>query len=168
VSMTARAADAPAAGLLGSLVEAHEEPCRGGRTYRLLVNHRTAQAMELPDAEAALCAKLAAGGQPADPAAAAFLQDLREQGFLASGLPTPARHRRLTASLARLDLRWSGAGRLVRAAHDHGARYLLHPAAFAGQAVLALVGLAALAAAVLSHDHFQLRVRLCQVPWSWA
>jgi hypothetical protein len=168
VSMTARTtgeAAALAAGLLGSWVEAHEEPCRGGRTYRVLLNHRTAQAMELTDAEATLCTQLTGrSGQVASPAAATLLRDLREQGFLASDPPPPPARRRLVLSLSRLDLRWSGAGRLVRAAHDHGARHLFHPAAVAAQALLALAGLAALAAAVLSPDHFQLRVHPAQVP----
>lgn len=161
-----QASPAPPAGPLGSWVEAHEEPCRGGRTYRLLVNHRTHQAMELTDAEASLCAELNAGDRTADtsPAAAAFLQELREQGFLASGPPPPPARRRVTLSAARLDLRWSGAGRLVRAAHDHGARYLFRPAAVAAQIILALAGLAALAAAVFSPQGFQLRVRPAQIP----
>ncbi len=169
MSMTARTTTGgtavPAAGLLGSWVEAHEEPCRGGRTYRVLVNHRTGQAMELTDAEADLCTQLTGrNGQAASPAVATLLQDLREQGFLASDPPPPTPHRRMALSLSRLDLRWSGAGRLVRTAHDHGARHLFHPAAVAAQALLALAGLAALAAAILSPEHFQLRVHPAQVP----
>jgi hypothetical protein len=161
---TATGATLPAAGLLGSWVETREEPCRGGRTYRVLVNHRTAQAMELTDAEAAFCAELADGGQPASPAAAALLQDLSGRGFLASNPPQRARQHRLTLSLSRLDVRWSGAGQLVRTAHGHGARHLFCPAAVAAQAVLALAGLAALAAALLSPEHFALRVHPAQVP----
>jgi hypothetical protein len=167
VSMTTRTAAGPAlppAGLLGSWVEAHAEPCRGGRIYRLLVNHRTAQALELTDADAALCAHLANGAQPAGPAVAALLHDLREQGFLACDPPPAAPHRPLRLSLSRLDLRWNGAGRLVRAVHDRGARHLFRPVAVAAQAVLALAGLAAVAAALFSHEHFQLRVHPAQVP----
>ena len=52
MTMTVRPAAArpgPAApGLLGSWVEAHAEPCRGGRTYRVLVNHRTGQLPSCP------------------------------------------------------------------------------------------------------------------------
>jgi hypothetical protein len=152
-------------GLLGSWVEAHEEPCRGNRAYRVLVNHRTGQAMELTGAEAALCAQLAAGSdQPASPEAAGLLEDLREQGFLAASPPPPCPRRTLTASLSRLDLRWNRAGRLVCAAHDHGARHLFHPAAVTAQIILALAGLAALAATIFSGQHFQLRVHPAQVP----
>jgi hypothetical protein len=151
--------------LLGPWVETHQEPCRGGRSYHLLVNHRTHQAMELTGSEAAICAGLTAdGGLPDDPHAAAFLQQLRDGGFLATSPPAPSRPDRLTVSLPRLDLRWNGAGRLVQAAYSRGARHLFHPAAVAGQALLALAGLAALAAALLSHQRFQLRVHPAQVP----
>jgi hypothetical protein len=159
------AGTSPAGPLLGPWVEAHQEPCRGGRTYRLLVNHRTGQAMELTGGEAAICAGLTADGGPPDgPDAAAFLEQLREDGFLAASPPPPARPGRLTVSLSRLDLRWNGAGRLVQAAYARGARHLFHPAAVAGQALLALAGLAALAAALLSGQRFQLRVHPAQVP----
>ena len=67
-------------------------------------------------------------------------------------------------SLSRLDLRWNGAGRLVRAAHDRGARHLFHPAAVTAQIILALAGLAALAATLCSHQQFQLRVHPAQIP----
>jgi hypothetical protein len=156
---------APDSGL-GSWVEAHQEPCRGGRTYRLLVNHRTHQAMELTDAEARICAQLNTGGPGGDitPAAAAFLAELREQGFLAGSPPPATGQRRVTVSLSRLDLRWNGAGRLVRAAHDHGARHLFRPAAVAAQIALAVAGLAALAATVFSRQVFQLRVHPAQIP----
>jgi hypothetical protein len=152
--------------LLGSWVEAHEEPCRGGRTYRVLVNHRTGQATELTGAEAALCDELtpSSGGQAASPEAATMLEDLRGQGFLAASPPPPPSRRRLEVSLFRLDLRWYGAGRLVRAAHDRGARHLFHPAAVTAQIVLVLAGLAALAATLCSHQHFQLRVHPAQIP----
>ena len=160
----APAATAP--GLLGSWVEAHEETCRGGRTYRVLVNHRTGQATELTTAEAALCDQLAGGGgQAASPDAATLLEDLREQGFLAaSPPPPPSARRRVGVSVSRLDLRWTGAGGLVRAVHDRGARHLFHPAAVTAQIILALAGLAALAAALFSHQHFQLRVHPAQIP----
>jgi len=167
MSMTEAAASPapPASGLLGSWVETHEEPCRGGRTYRLLVNHRTAQAIDLTDAEAALCAELTSGGgEAASVSAAALLHDLREQGFLASDPPSPRRQRRLALSLSQLDLRWNGAGRLVRAVHRRGARHLFHPAAIVIQVILALAGLAAVAMAVLSHHQLQLRVHPLQIP----
>ena len=132
-----RVGTSPARTLLGPWVEAHQEPCRGGRTYRLLVNHRTHQAIELTDREAGICARLTAdGGLPDDPDAAAFLEQLREGGFLASSPPPPSPPDRLTVSLFRLDLRWNGAGRLVQAAYTRGARHLFHPAAVAGQALL--------------------------------
>ena len=106
-----QAGTSPAGPLLGPWVETHQEPCRGGRTYRLLVNHRTGQAMELTSAEAAICDGQAAGGLPHD--AAAFLGQLAEGGFLAASPPAPSRQDRLTVSLSRLDLCWHGAGRLV-------------------------------------------------------
>jgi hypothetical protein len=155
-----------APGLLGSWVEAHEEPCRGGRTYRVLVNHHTGQATELTTTEAALCDQLTSGsgGQMVSPEAATLLEDLREQGFLAASPPPPPSRRQLAVSLSRLDLRWNGAGRLVRAAHDRGARHLFHPAAVTAQIILALAGLAALAATFCSRQQFQLRVHPVQVP----
>ena len=160
-----QAGTGPAGPLLGPWVETHQEPCRGGRTYRLLVNHRTGQAMELTGAEAAICAGPAAGGgPPGSPDAAAFAEQLREGGFLAASPPPPARPGRVTVSLSRLDLCWAGAGRLVQAAYARGARHLFHPAALAAQALLALAGLAALAAALLSHQRFQLRVHPAQIP----
>jgi hypothetical protein len=65
MTMTTRTAAGPAAaappGPLGSWVETHAEPCRGERTYRVLVNHRTGQLMELSDAEARTCGQLDAG-----------------------------------------------------------------------------------------------------------
>ena len=58
--------------------------------------------------------------------------------------PTPATlRRRVQVSVARLDLRWTGAGRLVPRVHDRGARHLFHPAAVTAQILLALAGLAA-------------------------
>jgi hypothetical protein len=147
-------------------VEAHEEPCRGGRAYRVLVNHRTGQATELTGTEVALCDQLTSGsgGRAASPEAATLLEDLREQGFLAASPPPSPSHRPVTVSLSRLDLRWNSAGRLVRAAHDRGARHLFHPAAVTAQIFLALAGLAALAATVFSGQHFQLGVHPAQVP----
>src|SRR5215472_6616269 len=131
---------------LGAWVEFHQEPCRSGRTYQILVNHRTHVALDLSAAEAGLCQQLGAGGQVeiTDPAVSAFLSELRDEGFLASSPPPAKPGRRLTASLAALDVHWSGADRLVRAAHDRGARHLFHPAAVATQAMLALAGLVAL------------------------
>jgi hypothetical protein len=166
-----RAGTGPAGTLLGPWVETYQEPCRGGRIYRLLVNHRTHQAMELTGREAAICAGLTAdsglpadGGLPDGPDTATFLEQLREAGFLASSPPASSRPNRLTVSLSRLDLCWNGAGRMVQAAYTRGARHLFHPAAVAGQALLALAGLAALAVALLSHQRFQLRVHPAQVP----
>ena len=77
MTMTLQSAGGKAApatpGLLGSWVEAHEESCRRGRTYRLLVNHRTHQVIELTDTEAGICGQLGNGQAPdASPAAAAF------------------------------------------------------------------------------------------------
>jgi hypothetical protein len=160
-----QAGTSPARTLLGPWVETHQEPCRGGRTYRLLVNHRTHQAIELTDREAGLCAGLTAdGGPPGDPDAATLLEQLREGGFLASSPPPASRPKGLTVSLSRLDLRWNGAGKLVQAAYSRGARHLFHPAAVAWQALLALAGLAALAATIFSGQRFQLRVHPAQVP----
>jgi len=156
-----QAGTGPAGPLLGPWVEAHQEPCRGGRTYRLLVNHRTGQAMELSTAEAAICDGRAAGHGPD---AAVFVEQLAEGGFLAASPPPPGRPGRVTVSLSRLDLCWHGAGRLVQAAYARGARHLFHPAAIAGQVLLALAGLAALAAALGSGQRFQLRVHPAQVP----
>ena len=157
--------DTAAAGPLGSWVEAHAEPCRGGRTYRLLVNHRTCQVIELTETEAAICGQLAAGhALDTGPATALFVGELREQGFLASDPPPPPRRRAVQFSLARLELRWAGAGRLVAAAYDRGARHLFRPAALAAQVLLAIAGLAAVTAALTGSQHFVLRVRPGQVP----
>ena len=169
MTMTAHSPAGPAVpappGPLGSWVETHGEPCRGGRTYRVLVNHRTGQLIELSDTEAGICRQLDAGRVPdASPATAAFTAELREQGFLASDPPPPARRRTVQVSGARLDLRWTGAGRLVTAAYSRGARHLFRPAAVAGQILLALAGLAAVLAAVTSGQHFVLRVRPAQIP----
>ncbi len=165
--MTARTAAVtavPAAGLLGSWVETHAEPCRGGRTYRVLVNYRTGQLIELSEAEAGICGQLDAGRVPdASPATSAFTAELREQGFLASDPPPPAR-RAVQVSGTRLDVRWTGAGHLVTAAYQHGARHLFRPAAVAIQILLALAGLAAVTAAITSRQHFVLRVRPAQIP----
>ena len=70
---------------LGEWVELHQEPCRGGRSYQVLVNHRTQQAIALTDAEADLCRQLQAGARPeeSDLAAGAFLRELAAEGFLA-------------------------------------------------------------------------------------
>ena len=150
-------------GPLGSWVEAHAEPCRGGGTYRVLVNHRTGQLLELSEGEAGICRQLDTGRVPdASPDAAAFTAELREQGFLASD-PPPAR-RGVQLSGARLDVRWTGAGRLVTAAYSRGARHLFRPAAVAIQILLALAGLAADLAAATSSQHFVLRVRPAQIP----
>jgi hypothetical protein len=163
-SMTSGETAAATPGPLGSWVETHAEPCRGGGTYRVLVNHRTGQLIELSDAEARMCRQLDAGRVPdASPATAAFTAELCEQGFLASDPPPPAR-RTVQLSGARLDLRWTGAGRLVTAIHDHGARHLFRPAAVAIQILLALAGLAAVIAAITSPQHFVLRVRPPQIP----
>ena len=114
---------------LGSWVELHQEPCRGGRSYQLLVNHRTQQAIALTDAEAGICRQLQAGAGPeeSDPAAGAFVRELAEEGFLAGNPPPAQPGRRVTASAAALDVHWNGADRLVRAAHHHGGRHLFHP-----------------------------------------
>jgi hypothetical protein len=151
---------------LGSWVELHQEPCRGGRSYQLLVNHRTQQAIALTDAEAGICHQLRAGArlEESDPVAGTFLQELAEEGFLA-GSPPPARPgRQVTASAAALDVHWNGADRLVRAAHNHGGRHLFHPVAVAAQVVLAVAGLVAVAVAMGSHQAVHLRVRPAQIP----
>src|SRR5271168_2584334 len=168
MTMTGRtAADAAvpeATGLLGSWVEAHAEPCRGGRIYRVLVNHRTGQLIELSEAEAGICRQLDAGRVPdASATATGFVAELREQGFLASGPPPPPR-RAVQLSGARLDVRWTGAGRLVTAVYRLGARHLFRPAAVAIQILLALAGLAAVIAAATSGQHFVLRVHPAQIP----
>ena len=158
-----RTAAAPC-GPLGPWVEAHTEASRGGRTVRLLVNHRTCQVIELNGAEAEVCRKLATGhGLDASPATAAFVAELREQGFLASDPPPPQR-RGLQLSAARLELRWAGAGRLVAAVYQRGARHLFRPAAIAAQILLALAGLAAVIAAITARQRFVLRVHPAQIP----
>jgi hypothetical protein len=151
---------------LGSWVELHQEPCRGGRSYQLLVNHRTGQAIGLTAAEADLCGQLQAGRRPgqSDPAADAFVRELAGEGFLASNPPPARPGRRLTASAAALEVAWNGADRLVRAAHDHGGRHLFHPLAVTAQIILAAAGLAAVAAAIGSHQAVHLRVHPAQIP----
>ncbi|MGH3843698.1 MAG: hypothetical protein ACRDS0_19965 [Pseudonocardiaceae bacterium] len=154
-----------AAGPLGLWVEANAEPCRGGRTWRVLVNHRTCQVIELSDAEAGICGRLAADrALDASPATVTFVAELRELGFLASDPPPPPARRALQFSGARLELRWAGAGRLVAAAYRHGARHLFRPAALAAQILLALAGLAAVAAAITSRQRFVLRIHPAQIP----
>jgi hypothetical protein len=150
---------------LGSWVELHQEPCRGG-SYQLLVNHHTQQAIGLTDAEAGICRQLRAGARPpeSDPVAGAFLRDLAEEGFLASHPPPAQPSRRITASAAALDVHWNGADRLVRAAHDHGGRRLFHPVAVAAQVILAVAGLVAVVVAIRSHQAVHLRVRPAQIP----
>jgi hypothetical protein len=147
-------------------VEFHQEPCRGGRSYQLLVNHRTGQAIGLTAAEADLCRRLLAGRQPGqlDPAAETFLRELAGEGFLASNPPPARPGRRLTASAAALEVAWNGADRLVRTAHDHGGRHLFHPLAVAAQIILAAAGVAALAATICSHQAVHLRVHPAQIP----
>jgi hypothetical protein len=169
MTITAPMTDGEAAavrpGPLGQWVEAHAEPCRGGRTWQVLVNHRTSQVIELTGTEAQLCRKLNAGqALAASPATTAFVAELREQGFLASDPPSPKPGRTVQLSAARLELRWSGAGRLVSAAYRHGARYLFHPAALAAQVLLAVTGMAALAVTLTSRQHFVLRVHPGQIP----
>jgi hypothetical protein len=150
---------------LGSWVEAHQESSRGGRAYRLLLNHRTHQAIALSETEEAVCRELAAGHCPDDgPGTAAFLQELCDQGFLAVSPPAPAERHALRLSLTRLDLSWTGADRFVHALHRRGAGHLFHPAAVVAQIVLAIAGLAALATAASSCQAFQLRVHPVQVP----
>jgi hypothetical protein len=151
-------------GPLGAWVEAHTELCRGGRTYRLLINHRTGRVIELSDAEAEVCRRLGAGLTAGDgDAAAGFHAELRELGFLASDPPPPAR-RAVQFSGSRLDLRWTGAGRLVTAAYRRGARHLFRPAAVAAQILLALAGLAAVLAGLTTGERFALRVSPVQIP----
>jgi hypothetical protein len=65
---------------------------------------------------------------------------------------------------ARLDGRWTGAGRLVAAACAHGARHLFRPTALAAQLLLALAGLATVIAALTSRQHFVLRVHPAPIP----
>jgi len=168
MTMTAHAAPGPAAagppGPLGAWVEAHAEPRRGDSAYRVLVNHRTGQIIELSDTEAGVCGQLNAGQAPdPSPDTEAFVAELREQGFLASDPPPPPR-RAVQVSGARLDVRWTGAGRLVSTAYRRGARHLFRPAAVAVQVLLAVAGLAAVIAAITSPQHFALRVRPAQIP----
>jgi len=165
MTITAQSAGHPGSSLPGSWVEAHEEPCRGGRVYRLLLNHRTHQAITLTEAEAASWRELAGGRCPGSaPGDAEFVQELHDQGFLTDSAPVPSPRRTLRLSVTRLELSWTGASRLVRFVHQRGARHFFHPAAVAAQIALALAGLAALAAAVSSGQHFQLRVHAAQVP----
>jgi hypothetical protein len=151
---------------LGSWVELHQEPCRGGRSYQLLVNHRTQQAISLTAGEADLCHQLQAGAGPeeSDPAVGAFVQELTEEGFLAGRPPPAGPGRQVTASAAALDVHWNGADRLVRAAHTHGGRHLFHPVAVAAQVILAAAGLVAVVAAIRSHQAVHLRVMPAQIP----
>jgi hypothetical protein len=130
----------------------------------LLVNHRTGRVIELSDTEAEICGRLRAGRTAGDgDAAGGFVAELRELGFLASDPPPPP-GRAVQVSGARLDLRWTGAGRLVTAAYGRGARHLFRPAAVAMQILLALAGLAAVLAGINPGQHFVLRVSPVQIP----
>ena len=151
MTMTAHSPAGPAVpappGPLGSWVEAHAEPCRGGRTYRVLVNHRTGQLIELSEAEAGICRQLDAGRVP-DASAAAGVR----RGAARAGIPG---QRPAPAAAARRAAQRRAAGRAVdrrRAAGDRrstgGARHLFRPTAVAIQVLLALAGLAAVIAAV--------------------
>jgi hypothetical protein len=153
-------------GMLGSWTEFHQEASRGGHAYRLLVNHRTQQAIDLSAAEAHICRQLGADEHVdnAGPSARAFLRELRDEGFLASNPPPAEPGRRVTASLAAMDVHWRGADRLVRAIHNRGARHFFHPVAVAAQVVLAVAGLVALTAVICSRQAFQLRVHPAQIP----
>jgi putative peptide zinc metalloprotease protein len=152
-------------GPLGSWVEPHSETCRDGRVYRLLVNHRTHRVIELTGAEANTCGLLNQGQSPdASPETAEFLAELHEQGFLGSDPPDQPGRASLNLSLAQLDLRWTGVGRLVRVAHDRGARHLFRPASVAAQIAVALAGLAAVVAALVSGRTLQLRIHPAQIP----
>jgi hypothetical protein len=152
--------------MLGPWTEFHREPGHGEHSYQLLVNHCTKQAIDLTASESDLCRQLHSGSSPdqSDPAVRAFLQELTEHGFLASNPPPAGPGRQFTGSAAALDVRWNGAGRLVRAVHKRGARYLFHPAAVAAQIILAVAGLVAVAAAVRSRQVFELRVHPAQIP----
>jgi hypothetical protein len=152
-------------GPLGSWVEPHSETSRDGRVYRLLVNHRTHQVIELTEAEARTCGLLNQGESPdITPETAEFLAELHEQGFLRSDPPNRPGRSVLSLSLAQLDLRWTGVGRLVRVAHDRGARHLFRPVSVAVQIVIALAGLAAVVAALVSGRTLQLRIHPAQIP----
>jgi hypothetical protein len=155
---------AAAPGPLGPWVEAHTETVRGGREYRVLVNHQTGQLIELSAAEAEICAQLGSGSAVGERGATPdFIAELRAQGFLASD-PPPRPGRGVQFSVARLDLRFNGAGGLVTAAYRRGARHLFCPVAMAFQFLLALAGLVAVLAAITSGQRLALRVFPDQVP----
>ena len=65
---------------------------------------------------------------------------------------------------ARLDLRWTGAGRLVTAAYRRGARHLFRPAAVAARSCLPWPAWPPCSPPITSGQHFALRVSPAQVP----
>ncbi len=150
---------------LASWVELHEEPCRNGRTRRLLVNHATNTVLSLDDAEASLIRSMHREDfVPDDQNNAELLAELGEGGFLADGGQPQARRQGLRLSLSDFDLRWDGADRFVHALYRRGARHLFHPVAVVAQIVLGLLGALAVGAAIFNHGGVHLRVQPAQVP----
>src|SRR3954452_24875118 len=106
---------------LGVWVELHEETCRGGvRVQRLLVNRRERVALTLTETEAGLVRTL---DQAED---ATFVDELREQGFLADSAVAPPppvrRFNRLRTFASTLDVRTESAGPLIASIYRRGAR----------------------------------------------
>ena len=161
----------PAQPQLGSWVEIHDEPCRGGsRRHQLLVNHRTKVVLRLTNVETELCHQLQQGKSDSfDQSRVSFVEELRVQGFLVGeeSEPSPdySDDQRRPSFASTLDVRWKGANRLICFIYRKGARHLFHPIAVVGQVVLALAGLAAVIIAACAHGGLHLRVTPVQIPW---
>jgi hypothetical protein len=130
--------------------------------HQLLVNHRDRTALVLTDAEAA---SLQDSG-PADAESETLLAELLIAGFLTDSPTTDSDSRsgRLGFTTGTLDLRWTGADRLVRWLYRHGARHAFTPIAVVVQAVVATVGLVAVLRAVLNRQEFHLQAQPGQLP----
>lgn len=148
---------------LAPWVVLHEEVCRGGRVLRLAVNRRDGCALDLTDEEWQLCQSLAQGTGPPDALPEELLEDLTAGGFL-DGVTSEEVTAPSPGFLRTLDLRWSGADRLVQAAYRRVHKAFSRPALLV-QGVLAVAGLAALVHALMAQGHVEIAVSPAGVPF---
>lgn len=150
---------------LGAWVELHEESCSGGeRVQRLLVNRRERVALTLTATEAELVRSLAGGESPD----AAFVSELRAEGFLADSAVAPAppvrRFNRLRTFATTLDVQVTSAGPLIASLYRRGARLAFTRWGIALQVCLAVVGLVAVLRDLASPSTVHLQIDSAQIP----
>jgi hypothetical protein len=155
---------------LAPRVELHRIPDPGhARAAWLLVNRENRTCFALTDAEAAACENDVPEVGLHTPLDGELRAELIDAGFVASDVAATSRSRLMRCcggvrrALTTLEVRTTRANEAAQLAYRFGARWMFHPAAVAAQIVIAVLGLVAMAHAILTVHTIALRVHPAQV-----